>query len=39
MYNNTCGLEEPTEPPTIPTVAPTTTVEEKIVGAWYLRNY
>lgn len=32
MYNNTCGILEPTEQPTIPTEAPTTTIDEKVIG-------
>ena len=32
MYNNTCGILEPTEPPTTPTEVPTTTIDEKVVG-------
>ena len=32
MYNNTCGILEPTEPPTTPTETPTTTIDEKVVG-------
>ena len=35
MYNNTCGIERPTEPPTTEPVVPTTTVEDVVGGGRY----